>query len=50
MDIDLDWKYFKKWLSWFWKHVYRKDVSKSIRILPSNETEWFFVAKFKKTI
>lgn len=47
-DINIDYKYSKKWISWFWKHVYRKDVSKSIRILPSEESEWFFVAKFKK--
>lgn len=47
-DINIDYEYSKKWLSWFWKHVYRKDVSKAIRILPSEESEWFFVAKFKK--
>jgi 16S rRNA C967 or C1407 C5-methylase (RsmB/RsmF family) len=47
-DINIDYKNTKKWLKWFWKHVYRKDVQKSIRILPSEETEWFFVAKFKK--
>ncbi len=50
VDLDLKWEYFKKWLSWFTKHVYRKDVSKSIRVLPSIQTEWFFIAKFKKTI
>ena len=48
LDINLDYKYSKKWLKWFWKHVYRKDVQKTIRIIPSEETEWFFIAKFKK--
>jgi 16S rRNA C967 or C1407 C5-methylase (RsmB/RsmF family) len=47
-NIEIDYKNIKKWIKWFWKHVYRKDVQKSIRILPSTETEWFFVAKFKK--
>ncbi len=50
VDMNISWEYIKPWLSWFWKHVYRKDVTKSIRVLPSTETEWFFVAKFKKTI
>jgi len=47
-DIIIDYDYSKKWLSWFGKHVYRKDVTKSLRILPSEESEGFFVAKFKK--
>lgn len=47
-DINIDYKYIKDWIKWFWKHVYRKDVIKSKRILPSEETEWFFIAKFKK--
>lgn len=47
-DINIDYKYAINWIKWFWKHVYRKDVSKSLRILPSEETEWFFIAKFKK--
>ncbi len=47
-DIDLSWEYFKSWIARFWKQIYRKDVSKSVRVLPSEETEWFFVAKFKK--
>lgn len=47
-DLNIDYKFARKWLTWFWKHVYRKDVNKSIRIIPSEETEWFFIAKFKK--
>ena len=30
------------------KHIYKKDIIKSYRILPSVNTEWFFVAKFIK--
>ncbi len=47
-EINIDYDKIKKWISGFWKHVYRKDVTKSLRILPSEETEWFFIAKFKK--
>ena len=46
--INIDNKNVKQWITGFWKHVYRKDVTKSIRILPSEETEGFFIAKFKK--
>ncbi len=49
-DIDMDYKYSKKWIKWFWKHVYRKDINKTIRILPNEESEWFFIAKFKKNL
>ena len=47
-DINIDYEYVKDWIKWFWKHVYRKDIIKSKRILPSRESEWFFIAKFKK--
>jgi 16S rRNA C967 or C1407 C5-methylase (RsmB/RsmF family) len=47
-EMKLKSPYVKAWISSFWKNVYRKDVTKSIRILPSDETEWFFIAKFKK--
>lgn len=46
--INLDYNYSKPWILKFWKQCYRKDTSKSIRILPSEESEWFFIAKFKK--
>jgi len=49
-DIDLDYKYSKPWILKFWKQCFRKDVAKSIRILPSEETEGFFIAKFKKIV
>lgn len=41
-------KYIKSWIKSFDKYIYNSLVSKSIRILPSEETEWFFIAKFKK--
>lgn len=47
-ESNIDYDKVKQAISSFWKHVYRKDVIKSIRILPSEETEWFFIAKFKK--
>jgi 16S rRNA C967 or C1407 C5-methylase (RsmB/RsmF family) len=37
----------KKWIKTFWKSIY-KESDKSIRILPTAEYEWFFVAKFIK--
>ncbi|MCD5385056.1 RsmB/NOP family class I SAM-dependent RNA methyltransferase [Candidatus Gracilibacteria bacterium] len=47
-DININYKYIKKGLKGFGKHVYRRDVQKSIRILPNEESEGFFIAKFKK--
>lgn len=41
-------KYVKNWMKFFEKYIYSKEVEKSIRILPSQETEWFFITKFKK--
>lgn len=48
IDIDLKWIYFKNSIARFWKQIYRKEVSKSVRVLPSEDTEWFFIAKFIK--
>ncbi len=39
---------FKPWIKSFWKTVFRKDCEKTLRILPSEITEWFYIAKFKK--
>lgn len=47
-DIPLEWKYFKKGLTSFNEKVYRKTLNKTLRILPSEETEWFYIAKFTK--
>ena len=38
----------KTWIKSFDKYIYNSSVSKAIRILPSKETEWFFIAKIKK--
>jgi len=37
----------KTWIKNFWKSIY-KNSDKSVRILPTKEYEWFFVAKFIK--
>ncbi len=50
VDIKLDYKYKREWLTKFENKFFKKDLNKSIRILPSEESEWFFVAKFKKKI
>jgi len=47
-EINLEYKYARKWIKNFWKTVYRKDTKKALRILPSEETEGFFIAKFIK--
>ena len=47
-DINLEYKYFRPWIKKFDKYVYQNDIIKTIRSIPSEESEWFFVAKFKK--
>lgn len=46
--INLDYKYARIWITKFWDTIYNKKVDNSLRCLPSEETEWFFVAKFRK--
>lgn len=41
-------KYVKGRVKSFEKYIYSKEGEKSIRILPSEETEGFFITKFKK--
>jgi 16S rRNA C967 or C1407 C5-methylase (RsmB/RsmF family) len=53
--VDLDeWVFWdlhtKNWITHFWDIAYRKDVSKSKRILPQISTEGFFIAKFRKRL
>jgi len=48
LDINLDYKYTRNWIKKFGNVAYKTEVEKSIRILPNIETEWFFIAKFKK--
>jgi 16S rRNA C967 or C1407 C5-methylase (RsmB/RsmF family) len=38
----------KKGLKFYDKSVYRNDVTKTIRVLPTPEYEGFFIAKFIK--
>ena len=38
----------KAWILKYKKQVYKPEVAKSYRILPSKNTEWFFVTKFIK--
>lgn len=47
-EINLDYKYIRNWIKNFSDTIYNKNVSKSIRCLPSEETEGFFIAKFRK--
>ena len=47
-SLDLDYKYLKKPLKSFRWSFYRKDVENAIRIIPNEETEGFFIAKFRK--
>lgn len=46
--IWLEYKNIRKWITHFMDKTYNKKVDNSIRCLPSEETEWFFIAKFKK--
>lgn len=48
IDIKLDYKYARDWILNFDKKVYKKEMLKSKRILASEESEWFFVALFRK--
>lgn len=41
-------KYIRNGIKSFETYIYSKEVEKSIRILPSIDTEWFFITKFKK--
>ncbi|NDK08377.1 methyltransferase domain-containing protein [Candidatus Gracilibacteria bacterium] len=46
--ITLDYKYIRKGVTKFGDKVYNKKVENSLRCLPSEDTEGFFVAKFRK--
>lgn len=38
----------KKWIKKYKKYIFRNEVERSVRLLPSKNTEWFFVVKFIK--
>ena len=43
--------YIKSWQSLknFWKYYFRNEISEYCkRVIPSEYSEWFFIAKFKK--
>lgn len=48
VDININYKYSRNWIKNFENKIFKNEIEKSIRILPSEETEWFFIAKFKK--
>lgn len=48
-DIEIPLQNTKKWIPHFWKYIYKKEITKSIRIIPNTQTEGFFIAKFRKT-
>lgn len=47
-NIDLNYKYIRDWIKKFGTQIFNNNVTNSKRILPSEETEGFFIAKFKK--
>ena len=47
-DININSNYIKNWIKSFNWNIYNKNIIKSKRFLPNIESEWFFVAKFKK--
>lgn len=44
LDIPYKARILKKW----WKQIFDSRVENALKILPSEITEWFFIAKFKK--
>lgn len=49
--VDLNFKnsnIFKKWIKSYDKYIFNSQVEKSLRVIPSEKNEWFFIAKFKK--
>ena len=47
-DRDLLKDISKEWIKNYKKQIFRNEVKNTFRILPSESTEWFFVAKFTK--
>lgn len=49
IDPEIFWELvIKPGITHTWNTAFKKEVSQSIRILPSEKTEWFFIAKFLK--
>jgi len=47
-EINLNYDFIRNWIKNFDKQIYRKDCEKTIRCLPNKESEWFYIAKFRK--
>lgn len=47
-EVNLDYKFVKKWITNYGEKSFNAEISKTLRCLPSDETEWFYIAKFKK--
>ena len=50
VDLNINYEYSRPWLVNYENKFFKKELNKSVRILPSEESEWFFIAKFKKKI
>lgn len=48
VPITLDFEYIRPGITHFWKYVYKNEVKDTLRCLPSEITEGFYIAKFKK--
>jgi 16S rRNA C967 or C1407 C5-methylase (RsmB/RsmF family) len=48
VPVKIDSPYTRPGIKSFGKQIYRSDVVNTIRCLPSEETEGFYIAKFKK--
>ena len=47
-EVNLDYKFVKKWITNYGEKSFNTEITKTLRCLPSDETEWFYIAKFKK--
>ena len=49
VNLELNYENSRNWLCTFWKKIFKKEIANAVkRILPSLESEWFFIAKFRK--
>ncbi len=47
-EINFEYEFARPGLTKFQNKHFKKEIEKTIRVLPSVESEWFFLAKFKK--
>ena len=48
VPIEMEYKYIKKWIIGFWDINYHPNCKHTLRCLPSEETEGFYIAKLRK--